>query len=75
MRADAQKDKDEGKQYIYVGLIGLFVMVSVWGILKILSTTLGISSVVPALQTDYLSTPSTTSSNVIPASIINGAGN
>ena len=49
--ADSTK-KDEGKKLIMAGLIGLFVMTSVWGIIKIVSTTLGIdASVVPALQT------------------------
>ncbi|HTH93136.1 MAG TPA: pilin [Candidatus Paceibacterota bacterium] len=56
IRASEQKDKAESKQFIYMGLIGLFVMVSVWGILRILNTTLGINSTVPTLQTDYLDT-------------------
>ncbi len=55
IRASEEKDKAEGKNFIFMGLIGLFVMVSVWGILKILSTTLGIDATVPMLQTDYLS--------------------
>ena len=54
VRSSEQKDKEESKQFIYMGLIGLFVMVSVWGIIKILNTTLGINSTVPTLQTDYL---------------------
>jgi hypothetical protein len=58
IRSSEVKDKQESKQFIYMGLIGLFVMVSVWGIIKIAATTLGVdSSVVPALQTsDPLST-------------------
>ena len=55
IRSSEQKDKQESKQFIFMGLIGLFVMVSVWGIIKILNTTLGINSTVPTLQTDYLS--------------------
>jgi hypothetical protein len=62
IRASSQVDKDEGKRFIYMGLIGLFVMVSVWGIIKIASTTLGIQTVVPTLQTDYLTTSNTTNS-------------
>lgn len=54
IRASEQKDKDEGKQFIYMGLIGLFVMVSVWGIIRILGSTFGITTTVPTLQTDYL---------------------
>lgn len=55
IRATADADKQEGKQFIYMGLIGLFVMVSVWGIIKIVGDTLGVKSAVPMLQTDYLS--------------------
>jgi hypothetical protein len=52
--ADAAKKK-ESQKLIWYGLIGLFVMVSVWGILKIVGTTLGIDPIaVPLLQTDYL---------------------
>ncbi|HWC58039.1 MAG TPA: pilin [Candidatus Paceibacterota bacterium] len=46
--------KEEGKKFIIAGLIGLFVMTSLWGIIKILGTTLGVQSTVPLLQTDYL---------------------
>lgn len=52
--ADATKKK-ESQKLIWYGLIGLFVMVSVWGIIKIVGTTLGIDPIaVPLLQTDYL---------------------
>ncbi len=46
--------REEGKKFIIAGLIGLFVMTSLWGIIKILSSTLGIESTVPLLQTTYL---------------------
>ena len=62
IRSSDKTDKEDSKQFIFAGLIGLFVMVSVWGIIKILSTTLGIQSTVPMLQTDYL-TPSKTPVN------------
>ncbi len=52
--ADDVKGKQEGQKVIWWGLIGLFVMVSVWGIIKILGTTLGIESTVPMLQTEYI---------------------
>lgn len=51
IRSSSDTDKQDSKQFIFMGLIGLFVMVGVWGIIKILTTTLGVSSVVPALQT------------------------
>jgi hypothetical protein len=57
IRSSEQKDKEESKNFIIMGLIGLFVMVSVWGILKILGNTLGIQTVVPTLQTTSLPLP------------------
>lgn len=73
IRSSEKTDKEDGKRFIYMGLIGLFVMVSVWGIIKIVATTLGINSTVPMLQTDYLN-PNKASGNT-PASITNGAAN
>ena len=55
MAADI-KGRDEGKKFISWGIVGLFVMISVWGIIKIVSDTLGINNTVPTLQTEYLST-------------------
>lgn len=52
--ADDAAKRQEGKKFIISGLIGLFVMTSLWGIIKILGTTLGIESTVPLLQTTYL---------------------
>ncbi len=60
IRASEEKDKQAGKQFIYMGLIGLFIMVAVWGIINIAIKTLGFNSVVPTLQTDYLSPSSAT---------------
>ena len=53
MASDSTK-KEESKKFIMAGLIGLFVMTSLWGIIKILGTTLGIESTVPLLQTSAL---------------------
>lgn len=54
MTAATAKDKKVGQQVIWWGLLALFVMVSVWGIIKIVGTILGIDSTVPLLQTQYL---------------------
>jgi len=51
--SDSTKRK-EAQKTIWAGLIGLFVMVSLWGIIAILGTTLGTGSTVPLLQTTYL---------------------
>ncbi len=37
--------KRKGADYIYIGIIALFVMVSVWGIVRIAQSTLGIGGV------------------------------
>jgi hypothetical protein len=57
VRASDKADKDDSKQFIYMGLIGLFVMTSVWGII---SMTFGFGTVVPTLQTNYLSNGTST---------------
>ncbi len=62
IRASEDKDKQEGKQFIYMGLIGLFVMVSVWGIISIITNTFGITAAVPLLQTNYLKSGNANSS-------------
>ena len=56
MAATDQKKREESKKFIWWGIIGLFVMVSIWGIIKIIGNTLGTGSAVPHLQTDYLNT-------------------
>ena len=42
--------KEEARNTIVYGLIGLFVMVSVWGLVRILTGTFDINFVVPQLQ-------------------------
>lgn len=52
--SDDVKKREESKKFIYWGIIGLTVMVSVWGIVKIVNSTFGFGNTVPELQTDYL---------------------
>ena len=54
IRASDSNKQAEAKKIIWAGLIGLFVMTSVWGIISIVSRTLGTGSTVPLLQTTYL---------------------
>lgn len=49
--ADDVKKREESKKFIYWGIIGLTVMVGVWGIVKIVTTTFGLGNTVPQLQT------------------------
>lgn len=54
MSATSAEKQKENKKFIVAGLIGLFVMTSVWGIVKIVGNTLGTGSAVPILQTSSL---------------------
>lgn len=39
---EGEESRDKGKQFILWGLIGFFVIFSVWGIVKLLLSTFGI---------------------------------
>ena len=54
--ADNEKKREESKKFIYYGIIGLTVMVSVWGIVRVVTSTFGLGNTVPQLQTDCLTT-------------------
>lgn len=42
--------KKEGKEYMFWGLVTLFVMVSIWGIVNIFSDTFQIKTFIPQLS-------------------------
>ena len=46
----SEEQKDKGKQYMIWGLIALTVMVSVWGIVKIVGNTFGIEYAIPQVK-------------------------
>lgn len=48
---DDTKEKEKGKQFMIYGIIGLFVMTSFWGIVKLLTDTFGTNgtNVIPTL--------------------------
>lgn len=48
--ADDEEKRKVGRSYILYGIIGIFVIVSVWGLVNILSNTFGISNSVPQLK-------------------------
>lgn len=54
VRSSEEKDKKDSKQFIYMGLIGLFVMVSVWGIIRLVNGVFGLDTAVPTLSTSAL---------------------
>jgi len=42
MKADDATGREQGKNHIIYGLIGMFIMVSVFGIINIITNTLGV---------------------------------
>jgi len=44
MFSEGGEKKEEGKQYMLWGIIGIFVMVSVWGLVTILKETFGLEN-------------------------------
>jgi predicted histidine transporter YuiF (NhaC family) len=46
---DAEKRK-QGKMYMMWGIIGLFVMLSIWGLVEIITNTFGIQVLIPQLS-------------------------
>lgn len=44
------KKREEGRQFMLFGIIGLAVMVSVWGLVQILTNTLGVPLTLPSLN-------------------------
>ena len=42
-KAGKEEDRETGKKMMFYGIIALFVMVGVWGLVTILTTTFGIT--------------------------------
>ena len=53
--SDAKK-KEELKKLVFISIIALVIMVSIWAIVRIFTTTFGFGNTIPELQTDYLKT-------------------
>jgi len=50
INSDEEAKKAKGKQFMIWGIIGLTVMVGVWGLVRIVGTTFGIEYVIPQLK-------------------------
>jgi len=48
--SEGGEKKEEGKQYMLWGIIGIFVMVSVWGLVNLLKGQFGLDNVAPRIQ-------------------------
>lgn len=45
-----EEARKQGKAYVLWGLIGLFVIISVWGLVSVLTNTFGVSNLIPQLS-------------------------
>lgn len=52
LNPDNQKKKEEGKSFIVGGLIALFVMTAMWGIVKVATNTFNVKNTMPQLPTN-----------------------
>lgn len=43
------KEKGKGRDFMIWGIVGLFVMISVWGLVNVLNATFGVRNVIPQL--------------------------
>ncbi len=50
LNPDNEEKRKKGKTYMIWGIISLFVMVSVWGLVGVLSNTFGIKTLIPQLS-------------------------
>lgn len=48
--SDEESKREKGKQFMIWGIIGLVVMVGVWGLVKIVGSTFGIEYVIPQVK-------------------------
>lgn len=50
LNPDNEEKRKKGKSFLLWGLIGLFVMISVWGLVGVLGNTFGINPLIPQLS-------------------------
>lgn len=50
LNPDNEEKRKQGKSYMIWGLIALFVMVSMWGLVGVLTKTFGIQTLIPQLS-------------------------
>ena len=50
MLSEGGEKKEDGKQYMLWGIIGIFVMVSMWGIVAVLQSTFNLSPAIPSIR-------------------------
>lgn len=50
LNPENEEKRTKGKEYLVWGIIGLFVMISIWGLVGVLSDTFGIKTLIPQLS-------------------------
>ena len=50
MGANEEAKREKGKQFMIWGIVALTVMVSVWGLVRILGGTFGVNFIIPKVQ-------------------------
>jgi hypothetical protein len=50
LNPDNEEKRKKGKEYLLWGVIGLFVMISIWGLVGVLSNTFGVKTLIPQLS-------------------------
>ncbi|MDE2031288.1 MAG: hypothetical protein KGI58_03475 [Patescibacteria group bacterium] len=50
LNADNEEKRKKGKSYMIWGIIALFVMISMWGLVGILTKTFGVQTLIPQLS-------------------------
>ncbi len=72
--SEGGEKKNEGKQYMFWGVIGIFVMVSVWGLVNLIKETFNFNQTVPKIEINVPGQPNTPTP-VVPASSPNFPSN
>lgn len=51
LNPDNEENRKKGKSFMIWGIVALFVMISVWGLVAVIGNTFGIGTVIPQLKT------------------------
>jgi hypothetical protein len=52
LNPENEENRKKGKSYMLWGIVSLFVMISMWGLVAVIGNTFGIGTVIPQLKTN-----------------------
>ena len=52
LNPENEENRKKGKSYMLWGIISLFVIISMWGLVAVIGNTFGIGTVIPQLKTN-----------------------